>query len=124
MHKNTLTYFFIFSCITGTIIYLLQKTNVYLPNSINFYVNDFLITPIVLTICLYVLQKTKNDNNYKIPLALILYLCGLYAVIFEYFLPKFHDRYTADFYDVLMYFLGGFVFYLLQISKAKENSLS
>lgn len=114
MQKNGITYFFIFSCITGIAVYVLQKTKVYLPNFINFYVNDFLIIPIVLTICLFVLQKTKDDKNYKISTYLILYLCGLYALIFEYFLPKFHERYTADIYDVLMYFLGGLVFHLLQ----------
>ena len=95
----------------GTCIYILQKLQLSLPNWINFYVNDFLIVPITLLISLLVLQKTKNRKNYQIPWYYIVYVCGLYSVFFEYYLPKVNQRYTADLIDVGLYFLGGLFFY-------------
>lgn len=110
-------YYFIFSLFLGVTIYILQKSAVNLPLFINNYVNDFLIIPIVLTICLFVLKKTKNNKNYQLPLALILYLCLMYAILFEFIFPKYLERYTADWIDVTLYFLSGFLFYRLQKSK-------
>lgn len=112
--KRLLNVYFIFSILTGTIVYLAQKNNFHLPSFIQFYLNDFLIIPILLTISLYILRWSKNDKNYKIPLSIVLYSCLLYSFLFEYFLPKFHLRYTSDFIDVILYFAGGIIFYILQ----------
>lgn len=112
--KQLLNLYFIFSLLIGLIVYLAQKNNFHLPNFIQFYLNDFLIIPIVLTISLYILRWSKNDKNYKIPLSIVLYSCFLYSFLFEYFLPKFHLRYTSDFIDVILYFASGIIFYILQ----------
>lgn len=112
--KKQLTYYTIFSVILGGAIYTASKLKIALPKIVQFYVNDFLIIPIVLTLCLLVIRWLRNDKNYVIPLRFILYLCVLYSVFFEWYLPKIHPRYTADIIDVLLYFLGGFVFCLLQ----------
>lgn len=112
--KGLLNLYFIFSLLIGTSVYLAQKNNFHLPNFIRFYLNDFLIIPIVLTISLYILRWSKNDKNYKIPLSIVLYSCFLYSFLFEYFLPKYHLRYTSDFIDVILYFASGIIFYILQ----------
>lgn len=106
--------YFIFSVIIGTTIYLFQIKRIKLPYIINNYVNDFLIIPIVLTICLFVLIRTRNNKNYKISLSIILYLCFLYSVLFEFIFPNYLARYTKDYIDILLYFAGGIVFYQLQ----------
>ncbi|MDG1040048.1 MAG: hypothetical protein P8H13_03980 [Polaribacter sp.] len=112
--KKQLTYYFIFSICVGGSIYIAQKLEFLLPKLIRFYVNDFLIIPIVLYISLFVLRKLKNDKYLQFSLLHIFYVCVLYAVIFEYWLPKFHPRYTSDFIDVVLYFLSGILFYFLQ----------
>lgn len=112
--SNWLRLYFVFSVILGTTIYVFQITGFKLPEIINNFVNDFLIIPIVLTICLFILRKTKNNPNYKIPLSIILYLCVLYSVLFEFILPNYLVRYTKDYIDILLYFAGGMVFYQLQ----------
>lgn len=112
--RKPLTCFFIVFLIIGFVVYLSSYFNIWLPKIIRFYVNDFVITPIVLTISLFVMQKLRNDKNYTIPLIVVLYLCSLYTVIFEYMLPKFHPRYTTDIVDVILYFFGGILFYYLQ----------
>ena len=80
----------------------------------SFYVNDFLIIPIVLFISLQILKKSKNNLNYKISLPIILYVCCLYSVLFEFVFPKYLARYTKDSIDIFLYFAGGIAFYLLQ----------
>ena len=120
--KKQLTYYFISSIIVGIIIYTCEKIEIILPKFIRFYVNDFLIVPIVLTLCLAVVRKLKRNRKIKLSIFQILYVCMLYAVVFEYWLPEFHARYTADLIDVLLYFVSGILFYFLQKEK-KNNEL-
>jgi len=115
--KKTLFYYFIFSLLTGTTIYFLQKFSFPLPKIIRFYVNDFLIIPIILYPSLHVLKWSKKDKNYTLSLPIVLYLCFLYSLLFEFIFPKYLARYTKDFVDVLLYFASGFVFYYLQKTK-------
>ena len=106
--------YFIASLLIGLTVYIAQKSKYLLPDIIQFYLNDFLIIPIVLTTSLYILRWSKNDKNYHIPLSIVLYSCFLYSFLFEYFFPKFHVRYTSDFIDVILYFASGIIFYILQ----------
>ena len=118
--KKKLPYYFVVSIIIGGIIYACDKFQIILPKFIRYYVNDFLIVPIVLTLSLISIRKLKNSKEFKLSLLQIAYICLLYALIFEYWLPKFHARYTADLIDVLLYFISGTVFYFLQ--KDKNNN--
>lgn len=106
--------YFISSLFIGLSVYIAQRNKCLLPDVIQFYLNDFLIIPIVLTISLYILRWSKNNKNYHIPLSIVLYSCFMYSFLFECFLPKFHLRYTSDFIDVILYFASGIIFYILQ----------
>lgn len=114
MKNKLLFYFFTFSVVIGSAIYFFQKKEIYLPKLINNYLNDFLIVPIVLTISLYVTRFLRNSKEYKLSIGVIIYICVLYATLFEFIFPKYLSRYTADIIDVILYFAGGFVFYILQ----------
>lgn len=117
MQKRILLYYFFISVTVGSFIYLAQQFEITLPKIVNNYVNDLLILPIVLTICLFILRWSRGDKSYTIPIGVIMYICAFYGFVFEYLLPKFHPRYTADFIDAFLYFLGGIVFYFLQKKK-------
>ena len=114
MVKNLLLLNFIISCFVGLGVYIAQKVEVKLPLLINNYLNDFLIIPIVLTLSVYILRFTRNNKSYKIPIIVIVFLIIIYAIFFEIYMPTVSQRYTADVFDVLTYFLGGFWFYSLQ----------
>lgn len=114
MKKNILIYYFFFSILVGSLIYCAQRYQFPLPDILNFYANDFLIVPIVLIAALYFLRWSKNNPKYKLSFWVVLYVSSLYALIFEYHLPKFNLRYTSDTIDVFLYYLSGFVFYWLQ----------
>ena len=113
MNKKPTLFCFSSFCL-GLITYLFQKCNIPLPKLINNYLNDFLIIPIVLFVCLLVLQKIKSDKTFTLSLGIILYVCFLYSLLFEFVFPKYLARYTKDIVDVFLYFAGGFTFYFLQ----------
>ena len=119
MNKN-LTFYCIFSFLLGIIIYCCQFLNIKLPKIINNYGNDFLIIPIVLFFCLIVIQWLRKDPLFVLKIPIILYVCFMYSVLFEYIFPMYLNRYTADILDVFLYFLGGFVFYFLQNKHQKK----
>lgn len=112
--KRILHVYFIISLCLGTVVYFATKYHIELPRVVRFYLNDFLIIPIVLSVSLWVLRWSKNDKNYVIPIWIILYMCALYAILYEFILPKTYLRYTADFIDVVLYFVSGVIFYNLQ----------
>ncbi|EHQ43551.1 hypothetical protein [Myroides odoratus] len=95
-------------------IYLLQQTQLHLPLWVNNYVNDFLFLPLVLTSCLFVVRKIKQEQTLHLSLLLILSVAFFYSVYFEWYLPQHNPRYTGDWMDCLLYFFGAFIFYVLQ----------
>lgn len=87
-------------------VYTAQQLALPLPRLINNYGNDLLCMPIVLKICQYAIRYVKNNKQLIIPVKLGLTLTLFYALYFEWLLPRYNDRYTADGLDVLCYFLG------------------
>lgn len=84
------------------------------PDWVYHHLNDFLCIPIVAYIALKTLRFFKRNPTLKIGALPILGLVIYYAFYFEYLLPFLDPRHTADFIDVICYFLGGGVFYFLQ----------
>ena len=80
---------------------------------LQYYLNDLLCMPLVLTLTLF-LQRTFTFRDpshvftkYQVMIAVLYYSVG-----FEVVLPQILPRYTADPLDVLAYALGGWFFYL------------
>lgn len=111
--KKIYTVFLIF-----TLLFLLVQALIYftvdLPDWVIFYLNDFLVMPLVLTICLVVVRKIRKEPSIRLSLFTVLSLATLYSVYFEVFLPEVTVRYTADPVDVLLYFAGATLFFFLQ----------
>lgn len=91
-----------------------QSSNIPAPDWVFNHLNDFLVIPIVATICLNVVWIIKEDWSIRLDIFTIISLVILFSVAFEYYLPKQSPMYTGDILDVVCYFLGGVVFYLLQ----------
>lgn len=109
--------FFWIAVSIGTIIYICQRLGISLPWYINNYLNDLLIVPIVLYIARFLLRKMYHQPQLSISLPMTLAMVTFYALFFELLMPKVMQRYTADWIDVFLYFLGGIVFYLFQNKK-------
>lgn len=108
--------------ISGLTIALGQKLGITWWSFFQNYWNDLIIIPLILKVVLWILRKIRG-NNFSLHPFYILFGCLYFSILFEYILPKFHARYTADFLDVFMYFLGGFIFYILENDTYKMSEM-
>lgn len=111
----------LFFVLLFVVIHFHDTLGLELPDWVIFYVKDFLSTPIVLTIGLFVAQLIKKDQSIRLSLFTVTSLTIMYIIFYEVYLPRVHERYTADLIDVFMYIGGSFLFYLLQ-EKSRERS--
>lgn len=78
------------------------------------HLNDFLVIPLVATVCLHGVWLIKKDKTIRLDIVTIFSLVALFSFVFEYYLPQKSYRYTGDILDVVCYVLGGIVFFVLQ----------
>lgn len=98
---------------TAVLIYTMQQLSFPLPALINNYVNDLLCLPLLLGAMEFIIKRLKKDKFFKFPISFVMVLASYYSIYFEYYLPKVNPRYTADWIDVILYFLGGLTFYFV-----------
>lgn len=84
------------------------------PDWVFYHLNDFLLIPMVALLGLHTVWLLNKDRSIRLNRFTIFSLVLMFALVFEYELPKQSYRYTSDFWDVIAYFLGGVVFYMLQ----------
>lgn len=77
--------------------------------------------PVILGICLFIIRKFSRRKPIKISLFSAFSLATLYSLYFEYYLPEVTERYTSDVVDVLMYFTGALIFWLVQKTESTEE---
>lgn len=91
-------------------IYIMQRSGFQLPSLVNNYVNDLLCLPLTLGAITYIIRHFKKDSSFELSIGLIVLFASYYSFYFEYYLPQINSRYTADYIDVILYFIGGFAF--------------
>jgi len=102
-------------------IYVMQRLNANLPLWIDNYVNDFLCMPVVLGYLTLLFRWLKNDKLFTFSPVFILLITGYYAYYFEYYLPQNNPRYTADSIDILLYAIGGMLFYWFSLKNSNSK---
>ncbi|WP_211331305.1 hypothetical protein [Flavobacterium weaverense] len=105
--------------IVALTIYVMQRLKIPLPAVVNNYANDLLYVPLVLGAIEYIIRRLKKDDYFKLPLGFIIFLSCSYSFYFEYYLPKINSRYTSDWIDVMLYFVGGLAFFSIGNKKRK-----
>lgn len=96
------------------IVQILKFFSISNPAWVFYYLNDFLVIPMVGTFCLHCVWIIKKDNTIRLDIFTIFSLVALFSIFFEYYLPQQSYRYTEDILDVVCYFMGGVVFFILQ----------
>lgn len=91
-----------------------------LPTFFSSHFNDLLCLPIILSICFFVIRSVSRKKNLQISLFSAFSLAAFYSVYFEIYLPEVTTRYTSDVVDVLLYFSGAFIFWLVQQSEGSK----
>lgn len=105
---------FLFCCFLAGFVYIANLYQLPLSNWVTFYVNDFLCMPIILSICLFGVRQIKGNSKLYIPGIAIVSLCIYFAVFFEWIMPRINPRYTADWIDIMLYGIGGLLFFIFQ----------
>ncbi|MCT4581561.1 MAG: hypothetical protein N4A35_09105 [Flavobacteriales bacterium] len=113
MHPVKNIYFIVFS-VVYLFVQLFRKLEVQLPELLNSYGTDLLFMPLLLSFALWMTRLIKRDHALTLTLPMLLVTFLFVSFIFEYYLPARSSIYTADKIDVVMYFLGGIIFYYLQ----------
>ncbi|GAB2547916.1 hypothetical protein GCM10027189_33210 [Rufibacter soli] len=66
--------------------------------------------PLILTVSLFFMRALFGPavrfTKYQVAFAV-----AFVALAFEIFFPLFLPRYTSDFWDVVLYAIGGYIFY-------------
>ncbi|OCB75447.1 hypothetical protein LPBF_08285 [Flavobacterium crassostreae] len=106
----------------ASVVYILQKLGIPLPGLIANYWNDLLCIPLVLGAITYIIRHLKKDPYFQLPTGFVLLLATYYSFYFEYYLPQINPRYTADWVDVLLYFIGGMLFLVFENKKTRPLS--
>ncbi|MGJ8661622.1 MAG: hypothetical protein ACSHXL_06265 [Bacteroidota bacterium] len=87
------------------------------PSFIQYYFTDLLFVPTMCLFALFFVRLLKRDQTLKISPALILIQVVLVSVYFEWYLPNYQNHvhpYTSDTLDIVMYIIGGIIFWRLQ----------
>lgn len=103
--------------LVALIIYSRQRMGLPLPVFINNYVNDLLCFPLLLGAMTFGIRFLKKDTSFAFPAGFIVLLASYYSFYFEFYLPKVNTRYTSDWIDVFLYFIGGLVYYYFMKKK-------
>ena len=108
-------YYLLFPCL---LLFLINQGLVLFevprPEVISSYLDDLLVMPIILTICLFGTRYVHSDHNLRLSIVSALSVAVLYSFYFEAYLPERSSRYTADWFDVALYFVGALLFYAFQ----------
>ena len=86
-----------------------------------YHLTDLLFVVLVLSFILLLIRIVRRVKDFRFRWWQIAGLVVFYAVYFEYYLPGTAERYTADYWDVLMYVLGGFLFYGIQKFESRRK---
>lgn len=102
------------SLLVFAVVEVLKQAQLPAPAWVFNYVNDLLVIPIVGLACLHVIWLFKKNRKIRLDWISIFLLVLIFSFYFEIYLPPISKRYTADYWDVLCYSLGGFTLYFLQ----------
>lgn len=94
------------------IIFILRRNNLIIPY-INSYLTDFISVPMY---CYIVEFITNHFTKSKRELQLIdIFSSALYlTLIFEVICPLISDSFVTDIYDVVLYFIGGILYFFVR----------
>lgn len=93
---------------------VLKFGRVPVPMFFSHYFADLLCMPLLLSVAGLVMRWVRADAGLCLSGAMILVASLYVSLVFECVLPLFFQRYTADVWDVVMYGVGGGLFWVFQ----------
>ena len=62
------------------------------------------------------------EPTFELSIAKILVATAMFAVVFEFILPRWSNQYYSDYLDIAAYFLGGFLYYVFRRVNFKKRT--
>jgi hypothetical protein len=90
------------------------KINFSVQGWITSYLADLLALPIILQVSTWGIRIIKRLPEFKLSYSQIFIAFAYTAILFEVILPYYHQSYTRDFIDVVMYGMGSLLFLFVQ----------
>jgi len=84
------------------------------PTWFSSYFADLLCMPLLLSYSVIMIRKIKKTPSLILNKKMILFAFIYVSIVFEIILPEISTKFTRDYLDILMYFIGSIVFYLFQ----------
>lgn len=108
-------YFLLIGLSIAYLVHLVLKfRKVPVPTFFSHYFADLLCMPLLLSYALLFMRWFRGEPDLRLSSAMILAGVVYVSVVFEWVLPHFFNRYTADGWDVVMYGIGGLFYYSSQ----------
>ncbi|QJD94517.1 hypothetical protein HH214_00840 [Mucilaginibacter robiniae] len=111
---------FIAGCLVWAVIIPARKLNYPVP-FLNGYLDDAVAVPVIANLSLWFKRTVMIKSNYYVLLpGHVIFIVIYLSVLFEWLLPHYSATYTADYWDVLLYILGGLFFYAVMNKPVME----
>jgi len=117
---------FLLSILLFLIHQIIEKGFNYSIPILHAYLDDLVCMPIVLGLGTQIIQWIHPVKNlYFLDKTAVIITVVFYSILFEAILPVVNSSvYTADWIDVALYALGGFMFYNLVSKKVKVEYMA
>lgn len=106
--------FLVFLLVLYVVHLVLKFGRVPVPVFFSHYFADLLCMPLLLSGAALFMRWLRADAGLYLSGAMILVATLYVSLVFECVLPPFFQRYTTDVWDVVMYGVGGGLFYFFQ----------
>jgi len=108
--KRKIKYLFLLSVIYFT-LFVFKKFGFYFP-IVSDYFSDLICIPVSLLFIEWFSSKISN-KKLEIGNGHILVAILYFTIVFEFWMPSISKQYTSDNWDILCYFIGGGIYWLL-----------
>jgi hypothetical protein len=116
---------FFFPCFILYLLHLgLRYAHFALPTWLNSYWSDVLCLPIILTLSVWCVRRLQQKTTLLLEPKHIFVLWLYVSVVFEGILPMVAPKFRSDPFDILMYAVGGYLFYRFQSRFCDAKSTS
>lgn len=99
------------------LIFLVHKATEYTNYSnwfLRSYLDDFLLAPLVLPPVLVLLRLIFSKPQLKLDKIMIFGFVTVTFIVFELVLPSYSELYVKDYWDLIFYLGGAFLYYFYQ----------
>lgn len=110
--RTLLNKWFIAGCLVWLLVFTTRKLDHPLPQYINGYATDAFAIPVIANLMLFFQRVVAIKSNYYTLSAWhVVFITAYVTLVFEVLLPAYSKTYTGDWFDVVLYIIGGIFFY-------------